>query len=168
MESRWLESQDPLSVTLRTWWSPRSFQDLAKTWTLCRYKKCFWTKRLHPKCTKMPLATQIQFRLTPTVWTSRVCSSERIDSFLGTSAANQERPEMAGFKKLSYHTSGNNRRGWNLMTNLIEDYHIKYMTKIHSPTVLNTGNRGNGVLFCNKSFLWREPTDLFSERVLSI
>ena len=91
-------------------------------WGPGRRHRHSWTWQRHGHCAgktnilaKTLLATRICFRLTPTVWTSRVCSSERIASFLGTSAANQGRPEMAGFKKLSYHTSVNNRRGWNLI-----------------------------------------------------
>ena len=47
---------------------------------------------------KVQLTTQIQFRLTPTVWTLRGCSSERIACSLGTSAVSLEHPEITGFK----------------------------------------------------------------------
>ena len=39
---------------------------------------------------KVPPATQIQFRLTPTVWTSRGSSSERIACSRGTSVVSPD------------------------------------------------------------------------------
>ena len=48
---------------------------------------------------KVPLTTQVQFRLTPTVWTSRGFSSKRIACSLGTSVVSLDQPETeTGFK----------------------------------------------------------------------